>query len=523
MTVVPLPERRERLAAIDVGSNSVRLLVAEYGPHSGLTVVDEVKEQPRLAHGVSQTGRLHPDAMDRAIEALGRMKNVAERRGASRIQAVATSAVREATNGAEFVARVKEATGLDLRIIDGDTEAALSYRSVAHHFPLEVGRTVVADIGGGSLELICAVDGLIEHTLSLPLGAVRLTELHLAEADDGRKAVAKLREHLRRQFRRKLPLRDWAALTVIGSGGSFTNLGRMSAARRGLSPEDPVHGTAVTVSEVEHLLEWLAGMSPERRRTVPGLNPMRADIIIAGLAVTAELLARVEAREVKVSAFGLREGLLLEMAGAEASPAAVEPLRLIREFAERCHSDRRHVEHVRELALNLFDILGDKLDAAPEERGILEAAALLHDVGQLVSYQRHHRHSYQLILHGDRLPFSPRERQLVALVARYHHGKGPKKRHQEFAALPDGDRAIVRRLAGMLRIAEGLDRGHTAIVEKVAIELCPTRLTIKAIPRFAGADLSLECWGATEQARVLEKVFAREIVVEAAPTAPAPA
>ncbi len=202
MTVVPLPERRERLAAIDVGSNSVRLLVAEYGPHSGLTVVDEVKEQPRLAHGVAQTGRLHPDAMERAIEALGRMKNVAERRGASRIQAVATSAVREATNGAEFVARVKEATGLDLRIIDGDTEAALSYRSVAHHFPLEVGRTVVADIGGGSLELICAVDGLIEHTLSLPLGAVRLTELHLAESEDGRKAVAKLREHLRRQFRR---------------------------------------------------------------------------------------------------------------------------------------------------------------------------------------------------------------------------------------------------------------------------------------------------------------------------------
>ena len=274
---------------------------------------------------------------------------------------------------------------------------------------------------------------------------------------------------------------------------------------------------------MEHLLEWLAGMSAERRRTVPGLNPMRADIIVAGLAVTAELLARVEAREVKVSAFGLREGLLLEMAGAEAAPAAVEPLRLIREFAERCHSDRRHVEHVRELALNLFDLLGDKLDAAPEERGILEAAALLHDVGQLVSYQRHHRHSYQLILHGDRLPFSPRERQLVALVARYHHGKGPKKRHEEFAALPDTDRAIVRRLAGMLRIAEGLDRGHTAIVEKVAIELCPTRLTIKAIPRFAGADLSLECWGATEQARVLEKVFAREIVVEAAPTAPAPA
>lgn len=516
MTVVPLPERRERLAAIDVGSNSIRLLVAEYGRDSGLTVIDEVKEQPRLATGVAQTGRLDSGAMDRAIEALTRMKGVCERRGVTRIAAVATAAVREATNGPDFVRRVREATGLNLRVIDAEQEAHLSYRSVAHHFPLEGGRTVVADIGGGSLELISAVDGLIEHSISLPFGAVRLTELHLAGRSDTRAAIRKLRGYLRRQFRRKLPLRDWGALTLIGSGGSFTNLGRMAAARRGLPASDPVHGTAVTVGEVEHLLEWLAGMSPERRAEVPGLSPLRSDIILAGLAVTAELLERIEGREVKISAFGLREGLLLEMAGANAAPAAVEPLRLIREFAERCHSDRRHIEHVRLLALNLFDLLGDKLDAGEGERALLESAALLHDVGQLVSYRRHHKHSYQLIMHGDRLPFSPRERQLVALIARYHQRTGPKKRHAEFAALPREEQVIVRRLAAMLRVAEGLDRGHTAIVEKVTVELCPTRLTLKAVPRYAGADLSLECWGAAELADVLEKVMAREVVIEPA-------
>jgi exopolyphosphatase/guanosine-5'-triphosphate,3'-diphosphate pyrophosphatase len=257
-------------------------------------------------------------------------------------------------------------------------------------------------------------------------------------------------------------------------------------------------------------------MSPDRRAEVDGLNPQRADIIVAGLAVTAELLERIEAREVKVSAFGLREGLLLEMTGADAAPAAVEPLRLIREFAERCRSDRRHVEHVRLLALNLFDLLADKLDAATEERTLLEAAALLHDVGQLVSYRGHHKHSYQLIIHGERLPFSPRERQLVALISRYHRRQGPRKKHREFAALPREDRAMVRRLAGMLRVAEGLDRGHTAIVEKLAIELCPTRLTIRAIPRYSDADLSLECWGAQEQADVLARVVAREVLVEPA-------
>jgi exopolyphosphatase/guanosine-5'-triphosphate,3'-diphosphate pyrophosphatase len=256
-------------------------------------------------------------------------------------------------------------------------------------------------------------------------------------------------------------------------------------------------------------------MSPEKRAAVPGLNPQRADIILAGLAVTAEVLERIEAREVKVSAFGIREGILLDMAGTQA-PAAVEPLRLIREFAERCRSDRRHVEHVRLLALNLFDLLNERLELSDEDRGLLEASALLHDVGQLVSYRKHHKHSYQLIMHGEGLPFSTRERAIVALVSRYHRRKGPRKKDKEFAALPPEDRTIVRRLAGLLRVAEGLDRGHSAIVESIAVEVCPTRLTLKAIPRFAGADVSLECWGAMEQADVLAKVLEREVVIEPA-------
>ena len=196
--------------------------------------------------------------------------------------------------------------------------------------------------------------------------------------------------------------------------------------------------------------------------------------------------------------------------------AKIPYVRLIREFAERCHSDRRHIEHVRLLALNLYDLLADKMDAGDEERGFLEAAALLHDVGQLVSYRKHHKHSYQLIMHGDRLPFTPRERALVALVSRYHQRRGPKKKHKEFAALPPEDQQVVRRLAGILRIAEGLDRGHSAIVEKLAVEVCPTVLTIKAVPRYAGADLSLECWGAMEAADVLAKVLGRDVVVESA-------
>ena len=509
------PAARERLGALDVGSNSIRLLVAEYDAGAGLTVIDEVKDQPRLAQGLALTGRLDPAAMDRAIQALARMREVCQRRGVRRLSAVATAAVREASNGQAFVDRVRDELGIPLRIIDAETEAALSYRSVSHHFRLDDARTLVADIGGGSLELIGAVNGLVELTLSLPLGAVRVTELYLTGAADPLRAVAKLRSQIRKQLRRSIGGREWTAARVIGSGGTFTTLARMAVARRGTPVPDSVHGVPVSTAEVEHLLEWLTTKTPEQRKAVPGLSPERADIIVAGLAVTAELLAQTDARAITVSAFGLREGLLLEMAGAN-TDRRTDPLRLIREFVERCQCDRRHVEQVRHLALMLFDQVGETLGASNDERALLEAAALLHDVGQLVSYRRHHRHSYQLIMHAERLSLSARDRELVALVSRYHRKSGPTKRHADFARLDAPERAIVRRLSGLLRVADGLDRGHTSAVEGLAAAVRDDQLTITVAPRFSGADLSLECWSATRKADVLEKQLGRDVVIRTA-------
>jgi exopolyphosphatase/guanosine-5'-triphosphate,3'-diphosphate pyrophosphatase len=503
---------RERIAAIDVGSNSVRLLVAEYDPASGLQVIDELKDHPRLAAGLASTGCLDEAAMDRAIQALARMREVCQRRGVRRISAVATAAVREAENGPWFVRRVRQELDIPLRIIDTDTEAALSYRSVAHHFPLAGERALVADIGGGSLELIGAVDGLVELTLSLPLGAVRLTELYLPGERAAHKEMADLRSSVRRRLKRGFSSREWAGCTIIGSGGTFTSLGRMVQTRRGLSPSDPVHGVSITTAEVEQLLEWLTSRTIEQRRQVPGLNPERADIILAGLAVTAELLDKVRARSLTVSAFGLREGLLLEMAGAEEA-LVPDPLRLFREFAERCQCDRRHVEHVRHLALQLHDQLAKELGSTPAERALLEAASLLHDVGQLVSYRKHHKHSYQLIMHAERLGLSARDRALVALISRYHRRTGPRRKHPEFAALSSEDQGVVRRVSALLRIADGLDRGHTAAVESLSTELSPKELVIRIAPRLAGADLGLECWGASRKADVLAKLLRRDVVI----------
>lgn len=503
---------RERLAALDVGSNSIRLLVADYDPASGLSIVDEVRDQPRLAQGLAASGCLSDLAIERALRALARMREVCQRRGVTRLAAVATAAVREAANGPEFVRRAQSELGIPLRIIDADAEAALSYRSVAHHFRLAGVRTLVADIGGGSLELIGAVDGLVELSCSLPLGAVRLTETHLSGSREIPREIAVLRSYVRRQLRKVLAVREWRRAMVIGSGGTFTTLARMVSARRGRPAGDHVHGVTAFTAEVEHLLEWLGTKTPRQRRAAPGLSAARADIIVAGLAVTAELLNLLDARTITVSAYGLREGLLLEMIGAE-DRGENDPLHLVREFVERCQSDRPHVEHVRELALSLFDQLAPALDAEPEERPLLESAGLLHDVGQLVSYRKHHKHSYELIMHADRLDLSARERGLVALVSRYHRGKGPRRGHAEFAALGAPDQAVVRRLSGLLRVADGLDRGHTAVVAAITATLTDEELVVRALPREPSADLSLECWGASRKADVLAKALGRPVTI----------
>jgi exopolyphosphatase/guanosine-5'-triphosphate,3'-diphosphate pyrophosphatase len=511
----PPEPRAERIAAIDVGSNSIRLSVAEYDSHRGLRIIDEFKDQPRLAAGVAATGSLDDIAMARAIDGLKRMREVAERRGVARIRAVATSAVREAENGKVFVKRVQREVGIDLEVIDPETEANLSYRSVAHHFSLANSRSMIADIGGGSLELIGSVNGLVELTTSLPLGAVRLNETWLKDDRPTHKKVAELRTWIRRRLKRAFDRHEWQNAMAIGSGGTFTNLGRMVRARRGYAIGEAVHGEEVRTAEVEQLLELLSTMTTAERAEMPGLNPQRADIILAGLALTAELLDLIGARSVTISAFGLREGLLLEMVGDETALSA-DPLRAMREFVDRCQGDRPHVEHVRVLALTLFDRLRDAIGADPSERFLLEAASLLHDVGQVVAYRRHHRHSYDLILHAERISLTSRDRELVALISRYHRRKGPTKKHGEFSRLPIEDQAVVRRLAGILRVADGLDRGHSSAVDRVTTRLTKDQLTIRVSPRVPGGNLTLEIWGANRKADVLEKVVGRRVVVDRA-------
>ena len=499
-------EGEKRIAAIDIGSNSIRQIVADVSPTGAIRVVDEMKAAPRLGAGLAKSGRLDKGSIIAATDAVARMVTLARHLGVKRVEAVATSAVRDAENGAEFVEAVKKAVGLKVKLLKGEEEARLSWVSAIAHFDLGTGRAVVMDIGGGSLELALSADGLLERLVSVPFGTIRMSEKFLTP-DASFKRVRKLRKFVRDDIRDILPVRDWRGARVIGSGGTFTNLAGMLLARQGVQTARSVHGTRIVREDLEHLLDTLQEMTAEERSQVPGLNPARADIIVAGLAVAAEVMARLESRALFASAYGIREGLLLET--AKVTPTVTDPgearERSVREFAERCRYEAPHARQVQRLALQLHDALGPRLGCETGDRQILSDAALLHDIGYHINYDKHHKHSYHLILHADLLGMTPTEQVLVANIARYHRGAAPKKTHENLAGLTGELRKKSRVLSAILRLADGLDRGHVGGVADVKVRWLQRAIRIHPTP-VPRAMLRLELWGAARKASLLGEV-----------------
>ncbi len=505
----------QRIAAIDIGSNSIRQIVADVSPTGQIRVLDELKAMPRLGEGLERTGALGQTALDAALAAVQRMVLLANQLGAIRIDIVATSAVRDAANGVEFTTRVQALTGVEVRILSGEEEALLCYRSALAHFELGAGRSLVMDIGGGSLEIVLAKDGLIERVASLPFGAVRLTERFLSPMVRPR-GVRELRAHVRAGLKKAAPVKDWRGVHVIGSGGTFTNLAGMMLARQGMTSRAP-HGTRITRVELEHVLDWLQRLHPEERATVPGLNPARADIIVAGLAVAAEVLARFDANSVVGSGYGIREGLLLE--AARVTPVIADPgaarERSVREFAERCHYEEPHSRQVQRLSMQLFDALAPRMGLGAVDRQILSDAALLHDVGYHINYENHHKHSFHLISHAELLGMTPAEQIAIAHVARYHRGAEPKRKHRGFWQLDRVLRQRIVKLSALLRFADGLDRGHVGAVGLVKVRWSADVVRMNVAEAEGAASVRLECWGAARKSALLATVLGRPVEVVA--------
>src|SRR3982751_3309352 len=511
LTLSPAASQRPatdiRISAIDIGSNSIRQTIADVSPTGAIRVVDEMKAAPRLGAGLDERGTLSEIAVQGALVALTRMATLANQLGVKRSEVVATSAVRDAENGEQFLQLVRGETGLKVRVLNGEEEARLAFRSALAHFDLGAGRAVVMDIGGGSLELTLSADGLVERVISLPFGAIRMTEQYLNEGQK-KKALRKLRKNVRAELREYLSARHWHAARIICSGGTFTSLAAIHLARSGMETAKTVHGTVIPRVDLEHIVDLLYTMPPEERQSVPGLNPARADIIVAGLAVAAEVAARVEARELVVSSYGIREGLLLETAQVIPFPADPGEARdrSVRELAERSHYEEPHSRHVQLLALQLFDSLGQRLGCAPEDRGLLSDAALLHDIGYHISYDKHNKHSYHLIEHAELLGMTPADQIILANVARYHRGAEPKKKHVNYGRLDKALRRKIKKLSAILRVADGFDRGHAGAVAEIKARWMERALRLTGVPARQGYSLRLELWGASRKSNLLAEV-----------------
>jgi exopolyphosphatase/guanosine-5'-triphosphate,3'-diphosphate pyrophosphatase len=510
------PGQEIRIAAIDIGSNSIRQTIADVSQGGSIRVVDEMRASPRLGAGLDRTGALSEIAVQNALATLSRMATLAKQQGAKRTEVVATSAVREATNGKAFLGLVREQTGLTVRVLNGSDEAKLCFLSALAHFDLAAGRAVVMDIGGGSLELVLSADGLVDRLISLPMGAIRMTEQFLV-GETPQRGMRRLRKYLRRELKTHLSAKHWRSAQVISSGGTFTNLASIHLARQGMDSARTVHGTVVPRVELEHIVDMLHNMSPSERQGVPGLSPARADIIVAGFTVAAEVLARLDVSDLVVSAYGIREGILLE--AARVTPAAADPgearERSVRELAERSHFEKPHATRVQRLALELFDAIGARLGCGPTERQILSDAALLHDIGYHINYDAHHKHSYHLIQHAELMGMNPREQIAVANVARYHRGAKPKDKHGNFRSLDGKLQAMIRRLSAILRVADGFDRGHAGAVEHVKVRWTKRALRITAVPNPRALSMRLDLWGASRKSNLLAEIAGAKVEIVA--------
>ncbi len=506
-----------KLAAIDLGSNSFHAVVVEVSASGGFRVIDREKEMVRLGAESLASGRLSAAAMKRGLEALRKYKRIADNHRVDKILAVATSAIREARNGEDFLERVGREVGFWPRVASREEEGRLVYRAALHSVHLE-GRALVVDLGGGSVELALGVGRRIERIVSERLGVLRMTERFVHSDPLSSKDEARLVAHVGEVLDPALgELRAAGFDRVVGTSGTVLSLGAMALELTGQRPKDTLHHVAVSCEALRDVRRRLVASDLKQRLRLPGLDEQRADIVVAGAVVFDEILERLGAREVLLCEWALREGLLLNyihrhprsLARAEAYPDVRR--RSVQHLAERCQFDEAHARHVAALGLQLFDALAGLHGLPAEARELLFGAALLHDIGHHISYPGHHKHSYYLVKNGELHGFSPLEIETIALVARYHRQGHPRKRHRAFGALPKATRRTVRVLAGILRLADALDRSHRQVVKGVR---CLERPGLVRLRCETAGNSDLEEWGVPRRSELLAQVLDRALRFE---------
>lgn len=511
-----------RVAALDLGTNSFHLLVVDVNPDGTFEPLVREKEMLRLGDVVSRHGRIPSSALRRAVTTVARFKSLADAAGAEEIVACATSATREAENGGELVDQIEAETGVEVQVITGLEEARLIFEAVRASVVIEQSPALAFDLGGGSLEIMVGDGNGLLWGSSAKLGVARLTAELVRDDPPSEGDVRRLRE----RFTAKLaPLADEVAAfrpgMVVGSSGTLCTLARMVAARRVAGSGKAT--TPVSVNQLsfdrEELLpihRQILTLPAAERGRLPGLDSGRVDIIAAGSTFLLSAMELFGFERLTVSEWALREGILLDAishhdrADLSGDPYAIRRASVL-EVCRRCNWDEAHSRQVARLAVSLFDQTQPLHGLQPVDRELLGHAGLLHDIGSHVSTEDHHKHTAYLIEHGRLRGFTPEEVAILAALGRYHRGGDPRASKPAMARIRPERREDVARMAALLRVADGFDRGRSAAVGDIEVVLNGDRVRMVAMP--ASGEIDVDLWGARRKRELFERLFDRRLEV----------
>jgi exopolyphosphatase/guanosine-5'-triphosphate,3'-diphosphate pyrophosphatase len=508
---------RTRLAVIDLGSNSFRLVVFESG-EGWWRRTDEIYEPVRIGQGLMATGRLGEEPIERALATLDVFAHFCRAGGltASEVDAVATSAIRDADNAPAFLERARERFPFSVRVLSREEEARYGYLAAVNSTTLADG--CVLDLGGGSMQLVGVAGRLERSSGSWPLGTVRMSERFLPPNGPAkRRQLSELRDHIRAELGSVVWLaeqRERAPVRLVGIGGTLRNLAAAAQRAAGL-PSNGVQGMVIGVDALEELIERLAALPAAERADVPGIKPARADLILAGAVVVREALRAAGADSIETTEAGLREGVFFERLLAGGDEHLFEDVRRasVLNMAAQYRVDGAHTRHVAALALGMFDELArlGLHEGDPRERELLWAASMLHDIGMSIDYDDHHKHSRYLILNGGLPGFAPVETAIIAQAARYHR-KGMPSPGPMSALFGPGDEERLDRCAALLRLAEDLERSRDQLVRDTDIDLDHGSVRLRLI---AEGDPAVPRWAAGRERELFARAFHRELSVAA--------
>ena len=498
-------------AAIDLGSNAVRMVVATSDSSGQLIPIENHREAIRLGAEVFSVGEISSESVSRLGLAFERFRGVLDRLRVRDVRAVATSAMREARNRDEVIAAIRARSNINVEIIPGEEEARLVYRAVAHHVPLRGKVALLIDIGGGSLEISVVANDVIVISESLTMGTVRLLQL-LEERKRGAKIFARLVHEyvdgMRRQLKREIGTRTIGL--CIGTGGNIDTVGELRERLLGKKGK-----ASISRKELDALYQEIESLTPEERVTQLGLRPDRADVILPGVILLQHVIKYASVNEILIPHVGLKDGVLVELfekrAGRGAADARKQVLTYAVEIGRRFLFEEAHGRKVAELAVQLFDDCKEIHRLDKDHRLLLELAALLHDVGQFINQNDHHKHSWYLLKSTPFVGLTEAQRHLVAVVARYHRKTLPKGDHEGFRDLSSDDKLLVRKLAAFVRIADALDCQQAGCVHRVAARKERDRVVLSV---KASGDIPLERWSVARKSDLFEDIFKLQCVIE---------